>query len=70
MTRNDAIDTLRGIYGQLDELLRSGVLAEEDRKVLAEEDRKHINEARGLLQRVENGLMGDNYQESKTPKLG
>ena len=62
MTRNDAIDTLRGIYEQLDELLISGVLAEEDRK--------HINEARGHLERVENGLMGDNYQESNTPKFG
>ncbi len=62
MTRNDAIDSLRGIYEQRDELLRSGVLAEEDRK--------HVSEARGHLQRVENGLKGDNYQESKTPKLG
>ena len=36
---------------------------------LKEDDRKELVTASGLLEKVTNGLVGDNYQETRHPKL-
>lgn len=62
-TRNDVIDDLRAIQTKLDDLLMA------DAFLAAVEDRKALVDASNLLGNVINRLMGDNYQESKQPKL-
>ncbi len=62
-TRNNLIDDLR----EMDDKLR--LWLEADGLPAEEEDRKELISARQLIRSVTNRLLGDNYQESRHPKL-
>lgn len=62
-TRNNLIDDLR----EMDDKLR--LWLEADGLPAEEEDRKELTSARQLIRSVTNRLLGDNYQESRHPKL-